>query len=298
MSAAPPTWMPVRTDDGSYTFYSETFQETFHSREGARQEAEQKYVQQLQIGTWAAQRSPLRILDVCYGLGYNTAAALESVLAAGDGRLQWLGLELDPTVPQAVVSSELIEEWSPPVQQMLRDLAQTGCHDSDRFQGQLLWGDARQTIQEAIAQNFQADAIFLDPFSPKRCPQLWTVEFLQLVARCLAPQGRLVTYCRAAAVRTALQLAGLQITNLPAPASAFAHRWSLGTIAAWEPLPPLSQAEQEHLHCRAAVPYRDPTLQDTAEVIRQRRDREQQQSKLESTSAWRRRWGLQAGNDS
>lgn len=106
MSAAPPTWTPVPTDDGSYTFYSETFQETFHSREGARQEAEQKYVQQLQIGTWAAQRSPLRILDVCYGLGYNTAAALESVLAAGDGRLQWLGLELDPTVPQAVVSSE------------------------------------------------------------------------------------------------------------------------------------------------------------------------------------------------
>lgn len=288
------TWIPVPTDDGSYTFYSETFQETFHSRDGARQEAEQKYIQQLQIGDWSTRRSPLHILDVCYGLGYNTAAALEAVLAASDrGQIKWLGLELDPTVPQAVVNSNLINDWSLPVQAMLRDVAVTGKHHSDRFQGQLLWGDARQTIQQAIAHNFQADAIFLDPFSPKHCPQLWTVEFLQLVAQCLAPQGRLVTYCRAAAVRTALQRAGLQITNLPAPVSEFAHRWSLGTIAAWEPLPPLSEAEQEHLQCRAAIPYRDPDLQDDANTIRQRRDREQQQSSLPSTSTWRRRWGLQ-----
>jgi tRNA U34 5-methylaminomethyl-2-thiouridine-forming methyltransferase MnmC len=38
------------------------------------------------------------------------------------------------------------------------------------------------------------------------------------------------------------------------------------------------------------VPYRDPSLQDTAEVIQQRRAQEQAASPLQSTGAWRKRW--------
>jgi tRNA U34 5-methylaminomethyl-2-thiouridine-forming methyltransferase MnmC len=55
-------------------------------------------------------------------------------------------------------------------------------------------------------------------------------------------------------------------------------------------LPPLSQTEAEHLQTRAAIPYRDPNLSDTIEMILKRRQEEVQVSTLESSSQWRKRW--------
>ncbi|NEQ42651.1 MAG: hypothetical protein F6K00_03440 [Leptolyngbya sp. SIOISBB] len=168
-----------------------------------------------------------------------------------------------------------------------RDFEPAFALDQINLAAHLLVGDARQQIQTLVEQAFQADVIFLDPFSPPRCPQLWTVEFLSLVAQCLHPQGILATYSCAAAVRAALKLAGLQIGSLVAPG----RRWP-STLASHtaQNLPPLSQQEQEHLATRAAVPYRDPSLQDDAAAIQRRRSQEQAQSSLRSTGEWRRRW--------
>ncbi|MEM8612427.1 MAG: MnmC family methyltransferase, partial [Cyanobacteria bacterium P01_H01_bin.105] len=159
-------------------------------------------------------------------------------------------------------------------------------YQSSTLDIQLIIGDARQTLQPLIAEGWQADAILFDPFSPKRCPQLWTVEFLALTTRCLATGGTLVTYSCAAAVRAAMKLAGLNIGSFPGAG----RHWPCTIAAHQRPLPPLSLQEQEHLRTRAAIPYRDPTLRATAEAIMAQRQQEQQLCNLESTGAWRRRW--------
>lgn len=135
--------------------------------------------------------------------------------------------------------------------------------------------------------NFKADAIFLDPFSPPKCPQLWTVEFIQLIAQCLDKEGYLTTYSCAASVRNALQLAELKIG-----ATRSVGRRSPGTVANWtgNHLPPLSNQEKEHLQTRAAIPYRDPLLSDPATIIHQRRLTEQSHSNREPSSRWKKRW--------
>lgn len=55
---------------------------------------------------------------------------------------------------------------------------------------------------------------------------------------------------------------------------------------------PLSQAEKEHLLTYAAIPYRDPQLSNSTEVIVMRRQQEQQTFCLEPTSRWQKRWLL------
>jgi tRNA U34 5-methylaminomethyl-2-thiouridine-forming methyltransferase MnmC len=295
-------WIPQVTDDGSFTFFSDEFGEAFHSRQGAQAEAMAKFAQATGLpqkardrGTGTRDRPPLCILDICYGLGYNTAAALETIWQVNPAcEVRVYGLELDISVPRSAVRSQLLEDWSPPVQQVSQGLAEALSYHTARITAQLLIGDARQTIQTLAQEAIQADAIFLDPFSPRRCPQLWTVEFLQSVARCLAPEGQLSTYSRSAAVRSALLAAGLQVGTLPLGERHLPHEWAQGTIAAWNntDLQPLSVLEQEHLHTRAAIPYRDSHLSDPAAVILQRHQAEQQRSSLESTSSWRRRWRM------
>lgn len=295
MSATERYFTPVLTQDGSNTFFSEEFGEWFHSRGGAWQEAQQTYVATTQLAE-RAKLGKLAILDICYGLGYNTAAALETIWQVPpDCRVELFALETDPQVAKAAIAQNPSPPWSARTAQVLSEIAENhlipapaDLNQTATIQAQLLVGDARQTIQTLTAQAWQADAIFLDPFSPPRCPQLWTVEFIQQVAQCLKPDGRLATYSCAAAVRTALKLAGLSIGSTPA----VGRRWP-GTVAGYDPdLPALSQQEQEHSTTRAAVPYRDPTLRAAADDIRQRRQREQQTSDLASTGEWRRRWAL------
>ncbi len=287
-------WIPQTTQDGSSTFFSTEFGETFHSLQGAKVEAFQKFALTTDLRQ-KAHTSHLRLLDVCYGLGYNTAAALETVWTINPNcQIEVYGLELDPSVPVGALNPEILGIWPESIQGVLQDLAQAHTCQQKYLLAHLLVGDARQTIQELIEKGFQADAIFFDPFSPRCCPQLWTVEFVQSVAKCLAPDGKLSTYSRSAAVRTAIKLAGLKIGTIPMGDNAQPHEWSQGTVAAWtdQGLIPLSPMEQEHLNTRAAVPYRDPSLTDSASLILAHHQLEQQNTPSESTSSWRRRWNI------
>jgi tRNA U34 5-methylaminomethyl-2-thiouridine-forming methyltransferase MnmC len=279
---------PQLTEDGSYTFFSPEFQETFHSSFGAKQEAEVRYIEPCQIKELATQQSTVRILDVCYGLGYNSAAALEAIwLVNPQCQVELIALEISADVPRQAIQYNLLAHWQLPIPSLLAELSSEFKVCQDCLFAKLLLNDARQSIQSLVTENWQADAIFLDPFSPPKCPQLWTVEFISLLSKCLTPQGRLATYSSSAAVRTALLSAGLNIGSITG-----AGRKSPGTIATFEykNLPKLSIMEQEHLQTRAAIPYRDRSLQDRAEQIIVRRQQEQQQSAQESTSQWRKRW--------
>jgi len=280
------SFTPQPTADGSYTFFSPQFEETFHSLRGAKEEAQEKFIIPCQLAEKAQQQPQLKILDICYGLGYNTAAAIETVWRVNpNSHLEVIALESDLKVPQATTEHHLLDLWSAPIPAFLTTLAQKQSLDYPQLKAQLLIGDARQTVQSVIEQGFCADAIFLDPFSPPHCPQLWTVEFLGLVAQCLDFQGRLATYSCAAAMRTALSLAGLHYTSTMGM-----NRRS--TVASWQPeaLTPLSQLDLEHQHTRASIPYRDPDLNESAEIILERRQQEQLRSNLEATSQWRKRW--------
>lgn len=285
------TFIPQLTADGSFTFFSPQFNEAFHSHYGAKQEAQFKFVKPCQLAAKAQIKSELHLLDICYGLGYNTAAALETIWSVNPHcQVELMGLELDASVPQQAIVHALLEGWSTPIPQLLGKLTIDHQVASKSLKAKLLIGDARVTIQPIHQSTWRADAIFLDPFSPPKCPQLWTVEFLNLVSKCLKSDGILATYSCSAAVRKALSLVGLQFAS-----TVNVGRKSPGTIAisSGNYLPTLSPQEHEHLQTRAAIPYRDPQLQDTSKAISHRRLQEQKLSNLEPTKHWKKRWQQQ-----
>ena len=283
----PQKFDPYITDDGSYTFFSEEFGQTFHSKYGAKEESMFKYAIPTLLPEKAS-RGQLRILDICYGLGYNSAAALATIWRSNpDCIVEIIALELDRTVPICALEHNLLSEWEEPIPQLLARLVREEIIEVGRLKAQLIFGDARQTIDRIIERGFKADAVFLDPFSPLACPQLWTIEFIDRMAKCCAVDGMVGTYSCAAAVRTAMIAAGLAVAD-----SVSVGRKAPGTIASFNPaqLTPLSQQEREHLQTRAAIPYRDPTLSDSMAKIMIRRELEQDDCGLEITSQWKKRW--------
>lgn len=277
-----------KTDDGSITFFSTEFGETFHTKYGAKKEAEITYIKGCELREKAQKKTCLKIIDVCYGLGYNTAAALSCIWEVNPHcQIELMALEIDERVPFQAINNELLTLWQEPIPSLLTELAINKYVLTDNLKAYLFLEDARISIQKIKAMNFKADAIFLDPFSPPKCPQLWTVEFINLLANCLNFDGKIATYSCSAAIRSALKLADLNIGI-----NDCIGRRSPGTIASFqkENLIALSAREKQHLQTRAAIPYRDFQLNNSAEIIKERREKEQKISNLEPTSQWKKRW--------
>jgi len=82
MLVSPETYPQKVTEDGSYTFFSSEFGECYHSTSGAREEAEKKFILSSRLAAKADQSNNLKILDICYGLGYNSRRSLSGHLAS------------------------------------------------------------------------------------------------------------------------------------------------------------------------------------------------------------------------
>lgn len=288
---------PAAGADGSFSLHSSEFGEGFHSPAGAHWESEHTYLGPAQLERFPA-GAELRVLDVGVGLGYNSAALLDAAAERGLS-LRWWGLERDARpLRLALANPGYRAQWRPTTVERLERLLQ----NASGWRGRILWGEARQELAglEPWLRG-RCDLVLLDAFSPRRCPQLWSQEFLGRLARLLAADGRLLTYCSAAAVRGSLRLAGLDVAAIQAPGGSAAEGapWSGGTAAsprtldcgAW--LRPLTAMEEEHLRTRAGEPYRDPTGRADAAAILAERLRAQAGSGRSSTGAWRRRWGLE-----
>jgi len=290
--------------DGSFSLWSEAFGEGFHSGRGALREARETFLCPSQL-----ERFPpggrLRLVEVAVGTACNLALVLEAC-AAREIALEWWGLELDRRPLRLALSAkEFRRPWQPSTLLALEQAMERGSWQSGLASGRMLWGDARQSLRELLReQRGQVDLVWHDAFSPQRCPQLWTVEVLGAAAALLAPEGRWISYCSAAAVRETLRLLGLHSVALKIPEGLIVQRnaWSGGTVASQTPLPPsplwrqLSAMERDHLASGAGEPYRDPSGTADAAAILSSRLEAQASARVSGTrgssSAWRQRWGV------
>jgi len=161
-------------------------------------------------------RDGFQIAELGFGTGLNFLATAQSWIASGvTGQLDFTSFEAFPmqaddmaralaVFPElAELATRLLSGW-------------TGTAGSFAFGSDitltLTTGDARETLPRWRGQ---ADAWFLDGFSPAKNPELWEPALMQDVAAHTAPQGTLATYTAAGFVRRALTEAGFDITRAP-----------------------------------------------------------------------------------
>ena len=286
------------TKDGSLSLYSLSYEEGFHDKDGALRESINKYLLPAQLEQFS-NAEKIVVLDVCMGLGYNTGCILEELLQSNI-KIEWHGLEIDEKPLNIGLKEKIFQEiWSPKVLHFFNSLNKSGKWTEGFNEGTIHWGDARHKIFE-IQDSLRFDLILLDPFSPQKCPELWSEEFISLLTERLSTEGRLITYSTAASIRASFKRAGLNIYSI-VPSIDDQRKWSSGTVAMKKQfeqqmivknyqIKELSIKEVEHLATRSSIPYRDPTGKGNSKEIISTREIEQSKSQLINTSAWRKRW--------
>jgi len=288
----------VLTKDGSYSLRSEFFQENFHSLLGALEETKKKFTAPSDLQRFKGKS--LDVLDICFGLGYNSASLINELIKQ-QSYLNWYALEIDKKpLEYSLRKKSFLKLWSPKVKKIFESLYRKDYFEDQFFKCRVLWGDAREKINIIPSAN-KFDLIYLDSFSPQKCPQLWTIEFLSKVTEKLNTQGYFITYSSSAAVRKTLRNLGLEIFTIK-PNFNDRACWSSGTVAVAKfdknKLKPnfnfekLSLMEEEHLLTKASIPYRDQDLNSSKDDIINRRLDEQFASNLLSTKKWREKWGM------
>ena len=262
---------PVITDDGSTTFWNDHVKEHYHTRTGARLEAEEKYVQPAHLQK-QLQHKPLHLLDICFGLGYNSQAAL---IAASDAihPLHITALEMDRRIVRHAAETLPPDpttnfNWNDTLQQLYQHGSASPLPDHPI---QMHWGDARHTITHL--PDASVDLVFLDAFSSTRNSECWTLQFFQQIKRIMRPHAQLFTYAAAGPIRAGLLQAGFSIgetTPVGRPRGG-----TQATLDASLLLQPILENELEPLKTTTrGIPFYDPHLLWThREIVRDREQR-------------------------
>jgi len=213
----------VTTDDGSMTLYSKEFNESYHSpKDGALKESLNKHV--IPALRFNEGKESLTILDICYGLGYNTLATLYYVKTHNlPLKLHILSPEFDEALVRSLKDFSYPEEFDI-LRPVIEAISEHFYYEDEQFKIEVLIGDARKTIPSLNAKcsTFNADTILLDivyqdAFSPKVNPLLWTREYFCDIRALCREDAILTTYSTAVATRMGLYENGFELHYYDAP---------------------------------------------------------------------------------
>jgi len=202
----------ITTKDDSITFVSEDFDETYHSTTGAREEAFKKFVEPCK--DVIEKNDTIKVLDICFGMGYNSAALLDYTSKYPGKKIFITGLENDEAIINKATYNDKsgFDNYS-----IIQELVQS--QKKNRFKLdkgiikiKLIVNNARESIKKI---NNKFHIVFLDPFSPKNCPELWEEEFFKDIYDRMEKGGILTTYSCARLVRDNLKAVGFKVEDGP-----------------------------------------------------------------------------------
>lgn len=192
----PPGFGLIETGDGSFTFFSEAFNEACHSISGAKTETALYYVEGCGVKE-KREKGLVTILEVGFGLGVGFLTTLEELK---DG-FHFISLELDRNLLDWFKDQhpELGLQWN-------GNILSTETKD---YKLTIIQGDARTTLPSYLeAHPVKWDAIYQDAFSPKKSPSLWTTEWFELLKAHSNTDVVLSTYSSSSSIRKSLYETG------------------------------------------------------------------------------------------
>jgi tRNA U34 5-methylaminomethyl-2-thiouridine-forming methyltransferase MnmC len=195
------------SQDGSYTAYSKEYDEHYHStKDGALSESLLKHI--IPAFKHVQHKDDVAILDICYGLGFNTLATILYYKEhAPQKKLSIYSPELDASLVASLTNFTYPTEFNA-LREIIEAVSQEGVYEDEKLYVEVFLGDAREYVKKF--QN-KFDIVYQDAFSPSTNPILWTKEYFADIAGAIKKEGILTTYSTALKTRLALYENGFHI---------------------------------------------------------------------------------------
>ena len=203
----------ITTSDGSTTIHLPDWDENYHSKHGAIQEAKHVFIEN---GLSLFKDKSIAILEIGFGTGLNAFITfLESKKL--DIAVDYVGVEAYPVSATEILSMNYVNELDAKAENQIFEQMHTSNWEEKTAISNTFSLTKRKQFFVDIEDVAQFDLIYFDAFGYRVQPELWSTEIFQKMYNALKPNGVLVTYAARGVVKRSMIEVGFTVEKLPGP---------------------------------------------------------------------------------
>ncbi|TDO73700.1 tRNA U34 5-methylaminomethyl-2-thiouridine-forming methyltransferase MnmC [Flavobacterium chryseum] len=203
----------IKTLDGSTTIHLKEWDECYHSKHGAIQEAKHVFIKN---GLSLFEDKPISILEIGFGTGLNAFITfLEATQKKQD--IDYVGVEAYPVDANEVLQMNYVAELEAlEFYNIFEKMHKCESDYKTEISTDFSLTKRKQFFDEI--DDFECfDLIYFDAFGYRVQPELWSTEIFRKMYKSLKPNGVLVTYAARGVVKRSMIEVGFRVEKLAGP---------------------------------------------------------------------------------
>lgn len=203
----------IITADGSSTIHLPEWNEHYHSKHGAIQEAMHVFIKN---GLSLFLNTKISILEIGFGTGLNSYITFIEAQKL-NLKVNYVGVEAYPVALTEIEKLNYASELnSNGKKSTFIEIHQQSWEIENKLSSDFFLTKRRQFFNEITDENI-FNLIYFDAFGARVQPELWTEDIFKIMFKALKNGGILVTYSAKGSVRRAMQSVGFTVERLPGP---------------------------------------------------------------------------------
>ncbi len=201
----------IKTGDGSTSIYLPDWNESYHSKHGAIQEAYHVFIKN---GLALFENQSVAILEIGFGTGLNAfITAIEAPKLVQT--IAYTGVEGYPVTSEELIKMNYVTELNSSNNQAIFEyLHQAEWEKPIEITKHFNLTKCNQFF-ETIDFKDQFNLIYFDAFGYRVQPELWSTEIFQKMYDSLKSEGVLVTYAARSCIKKSMIEVGFTVEKLP-----------------------------------------------------------------------------------
>jgi len=201
----------LTTNDGSTTIHLPDWDESYHSKHGAIQEAYHVFIKS---GFSLIKGNSISILEIGFGTGLN---AFITYLEAkkSNQTIDYVGVEAYPVEVAEALQMNYVSELDATNEiTIFSKMHESNWEEKQNITDNFSLTKRKQFFQDISDEN-TFDLIYFDAFGFRLQPELWSLEIFQKMYKAIKTDGVLVTYACRGSIKQAMLECGFKVEKLP-----------------------------------------------------------------------------------
>jgi len=200
----------IQTRDGSTTIHIEEWDECYHSRFGAIQEAQHVFIKK---GLSLFVNEPVSILEIGFGTGLNAFITFLEYPKFNQ-KIDYVGVEAYPVTADEANLMNYVAELNAENQRTVFEKLHQCSWDVPHVLNEDFVFTKRNQFFADIIDIGKFDLIYFDAFGYDVQPELWTARIFETMYKALKNKGILVTYAARGVIKRNMIEAGFLVEKL------------------------------------------------------------------------------------
>jgi len=203
----------IQTKDGSTTIQITDWDECYHSRFGAIQEAQHVFIKN---GLSLFENQSVSILEIGFGTGLNAFITFIESKKLNQS-IDYVGVEGFPISAEEVLSMNYVSELNAEDKSSIFEKMHKCNWEVQNILREDFFFTKRNQFFENINDIEKFDLIYFDAFGYNVQPELWSTAIFQKMFNALKPTGILVTYAARGVIKRSMNEVGFSVEKLEGP---------------------------------------------------------------------------------